>query len=124
MVSVWVSPWISIMVIMIYYFPRGSPSGSMTNLIVKNCVGKCHVMFFGIFEKAPNICVDSTLSIFIYVFWMFSFPCSRFRVKIVIINGNHHVSIFVYPVGDFTQIFTEIFSDGSVFNGLVIRVGA
>ena len=59
---------ISIMMIMICYSIRSSPNGSMILFMVEHCIGKYHVMFFGTFEKAPTICIESTLSIFIYVF--------------------------------------------------------
>ena len=95
------------MVIMIYYSVRGSPRGSMTHLMVENCVGKYHYMFFGIFEKTPTICVESTFSIFNYVSWIFIFTFSCFRAlksPMVIINGT-----LVYSVGGFIQTFIEIF---------------
>ena len=112
LVSIWVSPWISIMVIMICYSIRGSPNGSMTHVMAEHCVGKYHVMFFDIFEKAPTICVESTLSIFTYVFSIFILTCSCFRVKIA--NGNHHMSTFVCSVDEVTRIFIENFPDGWV----------
>ena len=79
-------------------FPQGRPSG------------KYHVVFLGIFQKASIICVKSTFFLFTYVFSIFSFPSSCFHVKVP--NGNHRMSTFVSPVGDFTQMFVEIFSDG------------
>ena len=56
--SIWVSPWISIMVIMICHSLRGSQSNSMTHLMVEYCVGKYHVMFFGKYKKAPTLFID------------------------------------------------------------------
>ena len=100
------------MVIMICYSIRGSPSGSMTHLMVEHCVGKYHVIFSRIFQKAPTICVESNLSVFTYVFWIFIFTCSCFRVKIA--NSNHNMPTFVYSIGDFAQTFIEIFPDGWV----------
>ena len=81
LVSIWVSPWIFIMVIVISYSLGGSAKGSMTHLMVEHCVGKYHVMFFGIFEKAPTICVESSLSIFTYFFGYSVFPVSLFALK-------------------------------------------
>ena len=81
LVSIWVSPWIFIMVIVISYSLGGSAKGSMTHLMVEHCVGKYHVMFFGIFEKAPTICVESSLSIFTYFLGYSVFPVSLFALK-------------------------------------------
>ena len=39
-VSIWVSPWISVIEITICYSLRGSASGSMTYLMVEHGVGK------------------------------------------------------------------------------------
>ena len=38
------------------------------------------------------------------------FPIPVFCVKIA--SSNHHKSTFVYPIGDFTQTFIEIFPYG------------